>query len=128
MVTKIKLPKSHRTTKVAGIDFVVVPFDDYIEMMKARKFLEANNLARVKQQFAGRPSRIDHTPGMADFIKARLGKMILGDILSALVEEFGQEACPSLAALSRFSIRCRAIAATEAGLAALQSDAVEVVA
>src|SRR3954471_5958347 len=55
--------------------------------------------------FRGNVSRIDRDPALAAFIKERLGRIALADIVAECRAKFGPERAPSRSAIQRFQWR-----------------------
>lgn len=54
-------------------------------------------------------SRFDQDPELAEFVRKRLGRMRLKDIVAQCHNHFGNERAPSISALHRFWVRLNAL-------------------
>lgn len=87
-------------SKVGDLQVITIPLTDYASLLDAQKRL----LALTVRKFPRSP--IDRDPILASFIRDRIGRMELTQIISDCVSEFGKS--PSRSAISRFSMRIRA--------------------
>lgn len=90
---------------VAGVPVVTIPLSEYENLLSCRQIANVRSGARLLPP----PSRspIENDRELCDFLDARLGRMLLKDVVAECAAEFGERA-PSKSAVHRYHMRHRA--------------------
>lgn len=94
--------KALKKVGLAGSDFVLIPLNDYVELLnKQRQLAEHQADSHIILGNAGK-SRLDRNPEVAYFFMQNLGRYPMGEILKKCRRRFGASKTPSLAAAYRY--------------------------